>query len=36
MAQGLGDFNLIEVDGGHETLFTRPEVIADALIQALR
>jgi pimeloyl-ACP methyl ester carboxylesterase len=36
MAQGLGDFNLVEVDGGHETLFTRPEVIADALIRALK
>ena len=36
MAQGLGDFNLIEVEGGHEALFTRPEVIADALIKALK
>jgi pimeloyl-ACP methyl ester carboxylesterase len=35
MAQGLGDFNLIEVEGGHETLFTRPEVVASALIRAL-
>ena len=36
MAQGLGDFNLIEVEGGHETLFTRPEIIAGALVRALR
>ena len=35
MAQGLGDFRLIEVDGGHETPFIRPEVIADALTPAL-
>jgi pimeloyl-ACP methyl ester carboxylesterase len=36
MAQGLGDFNLIEVNGGHETLFTQPEVIANALMRALK
>lgn len=36
MAQGLGDFNLIEVDGSHEALFTQPDVIADALIRALK
>ena len=36
MAQELGDFNLIEVDGSHEALFTRPGIIADALIQTLK
>jgi pimeloyl-ACP methyl ester carboxylesterase len=35
MAQGLGEFELIEIDGGHETLFTRPEVVASALIKAV-
>jgi pimeloyl-ACP methyl ester carboxylesterase len=35
MAQGLGDHKLIEVDGGHETLYTRPELIAGALVEAL-
>ncbi len=34
MAQGLGEFNLIEVPGGHETLFVNPTVVAEALIQA--
>ncbi|MBU0515512.1 MAG: alpha/beta fold hydrolase [Proteobacteria bacterium] len=36
MAQALGDYQLLEVDGGHETLFTDPEVVAGALIQATR
>jgi pimeloyl-ACP methyl ester carboxylesterase len=34
MAQGLGEFDLIEVPGGHETLFVNPAVVVDALIQA--
>ncbi len=34
MAQALGDFQLIELDGGHETLFIDPEKVAQALIQA--
>lgn len=34
MAQALGDFELIELDGGHETLFIEPEKVAEALIQA--
>ena len=34
MAQGLGDFKLIEVDGSHETLFINPPAVADALLQA--
>ena len=36
MAQGLGDFDLIEVDGSHETLFTNPGVVAGAFQQALQ
>ncbi len=36
MAQGLGDVHLIEVDGSHESLFTQPDVVADALIRALK
>jgi hypothetical protein len=34
MAENLGQFDLIEVAGGHETLFCRPEVVAEALIRA--
>lgn len=36
MAQGLGQYNVIEVDGGHETLYANPRVVADALIQAIQ
>ena len=35
MAQGLGEFDLIEVEGGHETLFTHPSVVAKGLLQAV-
>jgi pimeloyl-ACP methyl ester carboxylesterase len=34
MAQSLGKFDLIEIQGGHETLFTNPEAIARELIKA--
>ena len=34
MAQSLGKFDLIEIDGGHEALFTQPEVVAQGLIKA--
>jgi hypothetical protein len=33
MAQSLGEFDLVETPGGHETLFTKPEVVAKALLQ---
>ncbi len=33
MAQNLGKFDLIEIGGGHETLFTHPEIVAHALIR---
>ena len=36
MAQGLGDYQLIEVDGSHETLFTNPGVVAQGFIQAIK
>ena len=36
MAQGLGDYNLIEVAGSHEALFTNPVAVARGLIQALK
>jgi pimeloyl-ACP methyl ester carboxylesterase len=36
MAEGLGDYNLIEVEGSHETLFTNPGVVAEGLQQALK
>jgi pimeloyl-ACP methyl ester carboxylesterase len=35
MAQGLGQFDLIEIEGGHETLFTKPEIVARGLIKAI-
>ncbi len=35
MAQGLGQFDLIEVEGSHEALFTNPGVVAKGLLQAL-
>jgi pimeloyl-ACP methyl ester carboxylesterase len=35
MAQNLGEFALIELPGGHETMFARPNVVADALIKAV-
>lgn len=34
MAKGLGEYELIEVDGSHEALFTHPEVVAEGLIKA--
>ena len=36
MAQGLGDYNLIEVAGSHEALFTDPKIVARGLIQAIQ
>jgi pimeloyl-ACP methyl ester carboxylesterase len=36
MAQGLGEHELIEVEGGHETLFTNPKVVADGLLKTVR
>lgn len=36
MAQGLGDHALIEMDGGHETLFTNPAAIAEGLSRAVK
>lgn len=36
MAQGLGSFKLVEVDGSHEALFTRPAVVAGGLLEAVR
>ena len=36
MAQGLGDFQLIEVAGSHESLFTNPGLVAEGLIKALQ
>ena len=36
MAQGLGDYKLIEVAGSHEALFTTPGVVAEGLIKALQ
>ncbi len=35
MAQNLGKFDLIEIEGGHETLFAHPEVLTRALIKAI-
>ena len=36
MAQGLGDYQLIEIPGSHESLFTNPAVVAEGLIKALQ
>jgi pimeloyl-ACP methyl ester carboxylesterase len=36
MAQGLGEYNLIEVSGSHEALFTNPDVVVEGLIEALK
>ncbi len=35
MAQGLGSHQLVELDGGHETLFSNPQAVADGLIEVL-
>jgi len=35
MAQGLGEHTLIEVDGGHEALFTEPKKVVAALLRSL-
>lgn len=35
MAQGLGEFKLVELAGGHETLFTKPAAVAQGLLQAV-
>ena len=35
MAQGLGKHDVIELDGGHETLFTDPELFVEGLLKAL-
>jgi len=36
MAQELGDYDLIEMDGGHETLFTDPDALVEGLLKAVR
>jgi len=36
MARGLGDYDLVEIAGGHETLFTNPTAIAEALPRAMK
>jgi pimeloyl-ACP methyl ester carboxylesterase len=35
MASRLGKYNLIEVEGGHEALFTRPAVVVEGIRKAL-
>jgi len=35
MSKGLGPHNFIEIDGGHEALFTNPSVVAGGLLKAL-
>lgn len=34
MAEGLGRYDVIEIDGGHETLVTHPVRVAEALVRA--
>jgi pimeloyl-ACP methyl ester carboxylesterase len=33
MAQGLGPHRFVEIEGGHETLFTNPAVVAKSLLE---
>jgi pimeloyl-ACP methyl ester carboxylesterase len=35
MAEGLGKHTVIEIEGSHEALFTRPAVVAGGLLQAV-
>src|SRR5262249_49120778 len=34
MSSRLGTYKLVEMDGGHEVMFTRPGALADRLIEA--
>jgi hypothetical protein len=34
MSSRLGEFKLLEMDGSHEVMFTRPRELADKLIEA--
>ena len=36
MARGLGEHDVIELDLGHEGLFTHPELVAEGIIEAIR
>jgi len=36
MAQELGDYDVVELDGGHETLFINPAAVADGLLKAIK
>jgi pimeloyl-ACP methyl ester carboxylesterase len=36
MAQGLGEYDVVEMDGGHETLFINPGAVADGLLKSLK
>ncbi len=35
MAQGLGEYKLVQLDGSHETLFTNPAAVAKGLLEAV-
>jgi hypothetical protein len=34
MSSRLGEFKLVEMDGSHEVMFTRPEELADRIVEA--
>jgi len=36
MARGLGEYDLVEVEGSHEAFFTNPGVVAEGFQQALK
>jgi hypothetical protein len=36
MSSRLGTFTLLEMDGSHEVMFTRPAELADKIIEAAR
>ena len=35
MANGLGKYRLVEIEGSHEALFTNPSIVANGLLKAL-
>ena len=36
MAQGLGEFDLIEIEGGHEAIFTDPKGVSKAILKCIK
>lgn len=36
MAQELGKYNLVEIEGSHEALFTKPDIVAKGILQIVK